>query len=91
MRGTITKKSLQCLQSKPLMEYAVINIKYQRSATFVLTLKYNQKCKNQRADLVCLLFSKVDNGDVNIHMVSVRGQLLHTSTCDTIWGNLPQS
>lgn len=53
----------------------------------MLTLKSNQKCKNQRA----VLFSKVDNGDVNIRLVSVRGQLLHTSTCDIIWGNLPRS
>lgn len=48
---------------------------------FVLTLKPYHK-----ADLLCQLFSKVDNGDVNIHMVSLRGQLLHTATCDTIWG-----
>lgn len=39
-----------------------------------------------RADLLCQLFSNVDNGDVNIHMVSLGGQLLHTATCDTIWG-----
>lgn len=54
----------------------MINVAYQS-----LRLTF-QSC--QSADLVCQLFSTVDNVDVNIHMVSLRGQFVHTSTCDSV-------
>lgn len=41
---------------------------------------------HQSADLVCHSFPKVDSGDVNIHMVSLGGQLLHAATCDPHFG-----
>lgn len=83
--ATITKKSLQCLESKPLMEYTVINFINQRLRLLCSHLSVIRSVKISE-QIWSVLFSTVDNGDVNIHKVSVRGQLLHTSTCDTFEG-----